>query len=237
MLPDEQSPRYFALAGYLMPADHWGQFSDAWAEVLHKEPAIPCFKMANAEYGDGYFQGIDKPLRRLKVNELAKVVHHFRPQGFGCYLKWDDYNNIVAGRVPARMDSAYAILFYQIIRGTHEWQIERTKALTCGYHKVDFIFDEQGDAGLQAVQWYEPLKANMAEPYRQMMSGPPEFKDDEEIVALQSADMLAWHVRREQEYPDEKRPVGDIVMQRYTSLDIDADALHDFVELCKHIPE
>jgi hypothetical protein len=230
-----QRPRYFALAGYLMPADRWGNFSDAWAAILARNKAIRCCKMADAESGEGYFQGIEEPFRKLKVKELSEVIHSFAPMGFGCYLKWEDYKNIVERRVPSRLDSAYAILFYQIIRGTHEWQIERNKALGCGYEKVDFIFDEQGNAGLQAAQWYAPLKANMAEPYRQMMSGPPEFEDDEEIVALQAADMLAWHVRREQEYPDEHRAVSDTVMRHYTSLEIDTDALRDFVGLCKRV--
>lgn len=38
-----------------------------------------------------------------------------------------------------------------------------------------------------------------------MIANTPMFKDDRLLNPLQAADMLAWHIRREHQFPDEER--------------------------------
>lgn len=202
-------PRFYVLAGYVLPVDTWKLFSDRWAAELKREPSVKGFKMSDAEYGDGYFLGMQEPFRKLKVNELAQVISDFEPKPISAHLEWSNYKAIVEGQISEKMASPYAILFYQIMKQSHDWQIELNKHdPTVGFHSVDFIFDEQGKIGLRALQWYARLKEVLPEPYKRMMGNTPAFRDDEEIVALQAADMLAWHLHRLLE-KNEDRPVLD----------------------------
>lgn len=229
---------HFVLAGYVMHEPIWEHFSDRWASELIREPAIKAFKMADAEYGEGYFEGMPEEFRRLKVNELSQVVADFRENSLAlwCHLKWQDYRDVVRGKVHPRIDSPYAVLFYQIMRGAHEHQIEVNKAVNVGFHKVEFIFDDQGFTGLRAVQWYAALIRKLPEPYKSMAGGIPSFKDDERVVPLQAADMLAWHVHRSLERPDEERPIFDKITQgMFGEHSVSREALVNFVEFSKKI--
>jgi len=227
---------HFVLAGYVLPVPDWEAFADVWAYQLTQQPTIRCFKMRDAESGDGYFDGISPEFRRCKLLDMARVISHFKPMAVGCHLNWNDYKAVVAGRVHPKLDSPYAILFYQVMRLVHEWQIEyNTRHPGKGYHPVDFVFDDQGKVGIRALQWYEPLKSNMREPYKQMMGGLPEFKDDEVVVPLQAADILAWHVRRKLECPEELRPIFSQIAEHYSELEINLENLSDYVELTKRV--
>jgi Protein of unknown function (DUF3800) len=235
---DESSanaPRYFVLAGYVLPIENWKSFSDRWDAELRREPPINCFKMSDAEYGDGCFEGIPEPFRKLKVNDLAQVICDFKPKPISAHLEWTQYKSIVEGRVHEKMASPYAILFYQIMKQSHDWQIELNKHNpNIGWHRVDFVFDEQGKIGLRALQWYSKLKEVLPEPYKNMMGNTPDFRDDEEIVALQAADMLAWHLHRFLEN-NEDRPLLDKIAQHHEGKDVNEKALRSFVELAQRI--
>jgi hypothetical protein len=214
----------FVLAGYVLPAEQWATFSDQWSICLRKEPQIRCFKMADAEYGDGYFTGMREEFRRLKIRELSEVITAHKPMGLSCSLRWDDYKRILRGRIPSDMDNPYVLLFWGILRLMHEWQRHLG-----GYHKVDFDFDEQGADAIQAVKWYPEIKARVPEPYKSMLGRTPTFLDDEEVVPLQAADMLAWHVRRLKEFPDESRPVFKTITENYTPFYVEPDFMEDFI--------
>jgi hypothetical protein len=68
-----------------------------------------------------------------------------------------------------------------------------------------------------------------------MMGNTPVFRDDKEIVALQAADMLAWHVHRNMDFPQEHRPIFEKITRHYTWNQIDRNALYSFLELTKRI--
>ncbi|MBZ5666822.1 MAG: DUF3800 domain-containing protein [Acidobacteriia bacterium] len=231
---ESRDSRHFVLAGYVMQSSLWEQFSDKWANELHREPSVKLFKMADAESGDGVFTGMREEFRRLKVKELAEIIAEFWDFSLAvwCHLDWQDYREIVRGKVHPKVDSPYAILFYQIMRGAHEHQIELNKRLDVGFHTVDFIFDEQGFSGLRAVQWFAELTKKLPPPYDSMIGATPIFRKDEEYVGLQAADMLAWHVRRNLERPDEKRPIFELITNGFTGeLKVTREHLSQFVEL------
>jgi hypothetical protein len=232
----EDNSGHFVLAGYVMRVPLWEEFSDRWKNELDREPRIECFKMYDAEHGCGYCEGMPSEFRLLKVNELSQVIHDYDPLAITASLKWRDYQDIAQGNVPAKMDSPYAVLFYQIMRSCHEFQIALNKEdPSIGYQKVDFAFDEQGQVGLRALQWYAALKPRVPEPYQSMMGGSPIFRRDDELVALQSADMLAWQVHRDLEFPAEKRPILEKITQHLSARYVDRVALHSFVELAQRV--
>jgi Protein of unknown function (DUF3800) len=233
---NDQHQRYFVLAGYVLPVLHWETFADEWSAELKNAPRITAFKMYNADHGGGYFEGMAAEFRKCKVNDLAQLIHRFDPMGMACHIRWVDYQSIVAGKVHKKLDNPYAILFYQIMRLIHEWQIDgKAKRPEREYQRVDFVFDDQADKGFKALQWYGPLKANMREPYSKMLGATPIFESDEDMVPLQAADLLAWHVRRKLEHPDQDLPVFEIAARHYAELEIGAEELTDYVGLCKRV--
>jgi hypothetical protein len=233
---NQENLGHFILAGYAMQASKWINFSEQWDRELTRSPKIDYFKMNEAEHGEKCFQGLDRPLRECKVNDLAAIIKAFDPLPIACYLKWIDYEEIVRGRVPPAMDNPYGVLFYQIMRGLHEFQIQVNKLFSFAYEQTDFFFDEQGSIGLDALKWYSDLKKRLPEPYSTMMGDTPIFRNEKKVVALQSADLFAWHVRRRMQFPEEKRKVWSAIAENGAwENHISRESLIRFVETTKLI--
>jgi hypothetical protein len=61
--------------------------------------------------------------------------------------------------------------------------------------KIDIYFDKETAADWSLDQWEDMVK-NKPEYVRDYIGGKPQFLDDEEFMPLQSADFLAWWIRR-----------------------------------------
>ena len=202
---DVQPGRVFLLAGYVMHHPRWEDFAEKWDVQLKRGYPIEYCRMSDAEAGSGEFAGMDSVFRKRKVKDLAEVVFECMPTAFACLMEWDDYRSRVKGKVDSRLDNPYAILFFKVMAMISQFQIWSNQVANFGYSPVDFIFDDQGQAGLKSLQWYAGLRERVQEPHRTMISNTPQFKNDRDLNPLQAADMLAWHVRRGREYPEEDR--------------------------------
>lgn len=217
---DPQPEGVFVLAGYLMEEARWEDFADKWDAQLKRPYAIEYCRMADAETGDRAFIGIDSIHRTRKVKDLALVIQQCHPTAIAVSMKWKDFNAIIKGQVAQELDNPYAILFFKVMAGISELQIrfnenmpEELKAkIGVAIKPVEFIFDNQGPAGLKCLGWYGGLRERVKEPHRTMIGNTPQFKDDKELTPLQAADMLAWHVRRVYSHPDEdRREIFDLI--------------------------
>jgi len=72
-------------------------------------------------------------------------------------------------------------------------------------------------------------------PIKVCSEAPPSFRDDKEIVALQAADMLAWHIHRYLERPDEERPVMAKISNDHEGRRVTKDGLGGYVTQSKWI--
>lgn len=220
---DEQPNGVSVLAGYLMEELRWEDFAEKWDAQLKRNPAIKYCRMHDAEGGLGEFEEIDSVFRRMKVRDLALVTQLCCPTPIAVRLRWEQYRDIVKGKVRKELENPYAILFFQAMRGVCELQIKfnnifadgsvpRPLDVEIGLKPVEFIFDNQGTiTEAQCLDWYFKLRDRLPEPHRSMVRNTPRFLDDRDINPLQAADMVAWHLRREVQFPNEKREVLGII--------------------------
>jgi hypothetical protein len=229
---DPQPDSVFVLAGYVMEEASWEDFADKWDAELDRRPAIPYCRMSAAEEGSGPFLGIDEPFRKMKVRDLANVVRQSCPTPLAIRMMWRDYAEVVKGNVDPRLDNPYAFLFFKILAMNLHLQKLGNQVTDFGFKPVNFVFDDQGPAGLKCLDWYGALKERVAEPERTVIANTPDFRDDRDVTPLQAADMLAWHIRRGHSFPNEDRaevfgllnPLGILV---YT---YEPEELHRVVE-------
>jgi hypothetical protein len=203
----------FVLAGYVMEEPRWVDFAERWDAQLKRPYAVEYCHMTDAESGDGPFVGIDRIHRNRKVLDLAGAIYKANPTPLFCAMRWKDYENHIKGQVDPRVDNPYAVLFFKILAINAELQKKMTTLLPqemkdlhgIAIKPVDFIFDDQGPAGLKCLDWYSGLRDRMQGPDRIVISNTPQFKDDRDMTPLQAADMLAWHIRRHYTHPEEDR--------------------------------
>ena len=222
------------LAGYVDRAERWAALSDAWERELKKHPAIAYFKMTEAENFRGQFKSWSKSDRDRKVLALAGIVDTYRPLAIHCSVSREEYSRIVEPVAPWPLKSPYFSCFWGVIE------------VTAGYHRslgvedvpsVDFIFDEQGRLGDQAADWYRWLKDDQDSSIRDLLGTTPIFRDDKKVVALQAADMLAWHIRRDHERNGtEIREARQLLIATSVSKYIDAAALEGIAKKFSRVP-
>ena len=77
---------------------------------------------------------------------------------------------------------------------------------------VDWIFDEQGKIGCEAVGWYYWIKERAKPNLKRRLGSTPIFRDDEKVLPLKAADLFAWQIRRHIAYEQPKgEPPSDIL--------------------------
>lgn len=187
----------FVLAGWIHTAERWGDFSDDWKAELDQRPKIRYFKMSEAAAGQGQFQGMPIEFRKYKVRNLLSVVQKHNPDGLYCFMRWDEWREFEK-KLPASTRKPYVSLFFGVLDTVMAYE----KNIGRFPEKVELDFDEQGEAGLLALEWYRLIAPHFPAEYKEIFGRSPTMLDDEDYMPLQAADMLAWSVRRDLD-PDE----------------------------------
>lgn len=200
----------FFLAGYINTVEMWHAFSVAWKFVLDQHPSIQYLKMSEAEALRGQFRGWSREERDKKILKFAYIINLSKPHFIYCSVSRSDYREIMMPVAPHNLMNPYFMTF---------WGIIDTVARYCQndgpFLPVEFIFDEQGSLGEDAVLFYNETKKTMKLTLRSVLGDPPTFRDEKTELPLQAADMLAWHVRRNHEKSgDEGRPAYNLITER-----------------------
>jgi hypothetical protein len=204
----DSGDREFALAGYMTVAPQWIKFSNEWSNVLAASPSIDYFHAVEAQNRKDQFKGWEETERDEKVMRLAGVIERHPLFSFDCRMSVASFERILLPVSPYDLRSPYFALFHAVVttaaRQLHMNQVDLP---------IDFIFDEQGNIGAEAALWYGPMRAMLPKHLRPLLGNRPIFRSDKDVVPLQAADALAWHLRRsrEQRYQHERRPALDLL--------------------------
>ena len=179
--------RVFTLGGLVASVDAWKAFSDEWSAKLQEPPGLDYFKLSQAlsmrDQFDGG-RGWTVELRNERVLDLAKIARRHALFGIGCALNQSLYEEFVATFSPFRdLKDPYFLCFYQIVDA-----ITAARSLYPDATGLDYIFDEQGDAGLRAVEFWKRMKAMRKD---ELLGSTPVHRDDKCFKPLQAADLYA----------------------------------------------
>jgi hypothetical protein len=167
--------------------------------ALKEHPRIEYFKMSEANALDGQFDGWTRDDKDAKVERFSHIAAKYPLAVIDVSIKHTDFAELIAGiDLPARglsTDKPYPILANQLMVTLGDYQ-RRTNASD----KIDLFFDRQLGYEEELHLWWplfeqlqeEETKTNFA----RYISGPPAFKNEEEFLPLQAADMYVWHKRR-----------------------------------------
>ena len=229
----EQGDRRLFLAGYINAADRWIRFSDLWAEVLRDRPAIGYLKMSEASGFGGEFKGWDRSDRDEKIKQLARVVRHFEPRSIHASISRAQFDAIVTPVAPHGFATPYSLCFQALMLPLAIQQAkERVKV------PIDFIFDEQEGLGTQAAFFYTKIREQQPKHIRDVMCASPIFRDEKQMLPLQAADMLAWHIRRRHEADQKLFQVPDLLSHDglHMTIDMEEENLRSIAQGFSEIP-
>lgn len=179
------------LAGYASTAERWVEFSDKWAEALSASPSIEHMHMVDAAGFSGQFKGWDAESRDKKVIDLSKIAAAHSIYSFQTSISRRLVANKWKKKAPYPFHDPYMAVYINVI--CHAINVKNRMALP---GKIDFIFDEKKGFEKNALAVHEMFRERKPEFFRHL-GGTPIFRSDLDVLPIQAADMLAWHVRRE----------------------------------------
>lgn len=211
--------RRLFLAAYVQTAESWIEFSDAWGSVLCEHPKIEYFKMSEAHRRGGQFRNFSESARTKKVFALAKVIKQFSPWGIHTSISTVEFQTMVRPHAPFPMATPYFYVFFAVLFGIAHIHNRLNIHSPC-----KFIFDEQLGLPAKVIPTFQGMFKRAPDDWNNLIDGTPTFEDDKQVLPLQAADMLAWHIRREHEgnYPSDYDGIIDLIT---------VEGVHSYTEL------
>lgn len=223
---ENRPDKRLVLAGYILSANDWANFSVEWAVALAQPPRLAVLHMSAG------FPGFDNKERAAKIDALVEVLSRYRPLSFECMVSRKDYEDILRPNAPYDLRHPYFPCFVGVLslaaKSVSEEGLEGP---------IDLIFDAQGNVGAGAAAWYLPIKKR--DPHlARLLGGPPSFKDDQEALPLQAADLLAWHVRKcsEPKVTRREREVADAIRFRHRYMELTKETLVGWAAAFSQVP-
>jgi hypothetical protein len=187
----KDDPPVFVLGGLAIEKGRLAAFENAWNDVLQRAPAIPWFKMKEANRRHGAFKGMSFADRDARLADLGKVLKSHAVATLSVVVRHEDYRQAFDRQMMRSMDRPYQIMFHLAIA---------TGFKLCrqlGRHtNAEFVFDRQLEHENQLRQSFVSLREGMDPELAKFLDTDPRHADDKDEVALQAADLVAWHVRR-----------------------------------------
>jgi hypothetical protein len=187
----------FVLAGFVARAEQWAELTVRWRSALERPPRLDFFKMKEAHALQGQFRGWSKADRDARLAEFVSIIRDHVLVAVYSVVHQRDYLAVMKRRLAAQLDNPYWLMYHSIMMTVGRW--EEGLGLR---EPVDFIFDEQGRQSDQVESIHSILIEHAPFGIRALFGARPTHRDDKETLPLQSADLLAWHIRRAQEEKD-----------------------------------
>jgi hypothetical protein len=223
---DARCDKRLFLAGYIQDEEAWMRLSEDWRSALARSPALNALHMSTC------FSGWSEQEREAKIDALVAVLTKYRPPSIECSVSRAAHKALLRPHSPYDLRHPYFVGFIGVLHGVAK--TVRAEGLS---GPVRLTFDEQGNVGNDAALWFVPLKYSDPS-LTEVLGDSPRFANDEEVIPLQVADMLAWYVRRtnEDNCSARQRKVADALRFRHYYLEISDDVFPEWARRFAAVP-
>jgi hypothetical protein len=194
---------FYVMAGIVAPTFVWDDFVDPWAEILNSGVPVPFFRQANfrdPEWRKAH--GISKEQAEAKTNQLANAIK-YPPLLFSvcCSVSKQQYREAItdpqlwrnAGRIGKLwLKTPYAFCFHQMIGLTLRQMVNY---LGLAGEVVDFVFDRNEPLFDAANVMLRELRPTLQPKGWSEALGDAIPGNDEKVIPLQSADLVAGRLK------------------------------------------
>jgi hypothetical protein len=188
--------RWMVLAALFGEAQAFAALAEDWDRWLRfKHPgSISYFKMDEAVGLHGEFQHWREGHRDEKVQQLARLLDRHTLTNIAAIIDLPAFDRVsgevnVGGRHP--FNQPYMLGFGQVLMGAAAEAIEHGVS-----SPIEVVFDDHDVFRPVYQRLYPQMRDHMDSPrHKAVLPLQPWFRDDQEFVVLQAADMLAGQMR------------------------------------------
>lgn len=172
------------VAAYLFDREQRLEFEHKWKKILGRY-GLPYFQMSDCVYHRDHFASIAQRKCIEIENEMIRAIGEHALLGLAIAVSETDYNSCSEGEGPNA--SAYTFCCWQVLRGVHDWA---RKTQSVG--EIIYFFEASQTSRGEASAFMERVLNTPRLRVRYRYAGH-EFVSKQKAMALQAADILAWH--------------------------------------------
>ncbi|MGA2409120.1 MAG: DUF3800 domain-containing protein [Candidatus Binataceae bacterium] len=188
---NEDNP-VFVLAGYAGSARNWESVADELKQIMSKRPKLTYLKGKEAAALNGHFAGWTAEQRDSRLAEMISVLRKHRMIAISIGVAYSDFNRILR-RPKGIMTQPYPLVFSHVV----VWMLDSAMKKR-SRERIELVFD-QGIIGRERniSAAYAGIMERLPKKMTDLLVSRPRFEDDKCFLPLQTADLLAWHSRRD----------------------------------------
>ncbi len=186
-----QGRNILVLAGYIAKAETWAKFSDDWQELLDNRP------LRLRDQTAFKFNRVKSKSSIKRAEQFYRIIEKHVSNAIVCVIFVDGLSELIEGSEWApyvegidNLKNPYFFAFKAIIDVMLQHQ--RSIGIT---EPIDFIFDNESEK-TKCLEGWDYWKLVATPEQRTLMGDTPAFKNDDEILPLQAADLLSGYVRK-----------------------------------------
>lgn len=194
--------RHFVLAGLVSESERWLEFSREWRECLDQVPRVEVFKMREAASCTGAFHRFTEEQRDSRLRALAQIINRHVEFAIWTMIDLEAHAKTWA-KLTKPKSEVYFWPFHTLILGIcfDLWE-------ECKWREpFEIIFDEQLVFGERARRWYPLVREIMRLKHPEeflKLPDEPSFRRDDDHLPIQAADLWAWCLRKNTDFPQAK---------------------------------
>lgn len=178
-----QDGHVLILAGFVANVGQWLGFSDRWQQALTMtQPHWPAFKMSQVNLSD--------PVQLERAEYHYRIIEEFIPSAVCVAIPLQPLEKVMEEfRIELKFRNPYymawltTLSIFRNFHVAHGWS-----------QQIDVFFDRQNNEEKLVAEAWHIMVEDLGEtaPFK----NAPMFRDDEDMLPLQAADLLAWWARK-----------------------------------------
>jgi hypothetical protein len=179
------------IGGFLLSKDAFCAFNSWWLGTLHRYGVKPPFKVKNLSN-----IGLYPEMRLALVRELVQIVNYHKFYSLSVLVPQKDFKSLLSMDIYRRLLSPYTFAFLSAVMVNHMYMEEICKnapeqnGIVSYLHDAGSHYADQLDAGYRLILEWQRNHRSSAH------TGAMAVDTDDNISALQAADMIAWAINR-----------------------------------------
>ena len=199
----------FVLAGFVSRVRLWEVYSHEWDRVLKRQPEVPFLSTNEAFQQTGCFAGWSKDEIEKRLLKLVEIIQHRVDGGTIFTLDHAGYKEVMTKveKLPLTLKEQRKLRMLKnpFYVGFHTVVVrvlgEHWAAHAHTQERLEILFDQGIDREKRLRNGYRDLIDGIGKEFpdhvKLLVNKEAEFRDEKVFLPLQSADLLAWNVRRD----------------------------------------
>jgi Protein of unknown function (DUF3800) len=189
---DDLSP-VTTIGGPIMSKDAFIDFSPKWSELLHKYRVPQPLHMTDFVRPHGKHIGMHYEIKKSLFRDVSDLINDYKLYSLSVSVLRDDFNEDLPTEVRRLLIGPYGVAFFCVVLGNHGFS---QRSLIYAAERIAYLLDVGFPHSDQLYAVHSAIIKALKDAGLPYFIGTMGQSPDDDVPALQAADVIAWAARR-----------------------------------------